>query len=502
MIYNRFFVFHFIAWTYYLSSFAINAYAQTNELNLTINVFENNCCNCIDSLNLNNARISINEVCFYSLDGDGDFIYGSEWIELYNSNSTGVDISNYIFSILQPNGYGTGGGTYFFPTGTTIPPVGYCILRGQNAPGVDSLLLFQNGGSCVEVVVDECNLCYDRRFFMANICSAVVLYDSIGIVQDAVGWKTDMLEEGIHPCIPNGSQFSFILGDSLVSFDEISPDLKCEAITSLFPYINIQQRGKTLARLYDGGPWGIDTFFLPTYGFSNNVAIMPPYSSFNEMCNGVAILNPSGGIPPYSYHCAAGCLHGDTLLHLCEGLYTVMVVDNSNDTIIETFYVPNRQYSDTVVFEVAESELPFVWGDFFFENADTISEFFYDSQGCDSVITFCILITYDDYDNNTLPPQIDPLLSPLIDVYVPNAFTPNGDGQNDLFLPVFNHPERLENYSLHIYDRWGRLLFSTDNPHQGWNCSECPAGVYVWRMEYKAAGEGSKILTGSVTVVR
>ena len=87
-------------------------------------------------------------------------------------------------------------------------------------------------------------------------------------------------------------------------------------------------------------------------------------------------------------------------------------------------------------------------------------------------------------------------------VHVPNAFTPNGDGQNDLLLPVFNHPERLESYNLHIYDRWGRLLFSTDNPHQGWNCSECPAGVYVWRMEYKAASEGSKILTGSVTVVR
>ena len=87
-------------------------------------------------------------------------------------------------------------------------------------------------------------------------------------------------------------------------------------------------------------------------------------------------------------------------------------------------------------------------------------------------------------------------------VHVPNAFTPNGDGQNDLFLPVFNHPDRLESYNLHIYDRWGRLLFSTDNPHQGWNCSESPAGVYVWRMEYKAASEGSKILTGSVTVVR
>jgi gliding motility-associated-like protein len=87
-------------------------------------------------------------------------------------------------------------------------------------------------------------------------------------------------------------------------------------------------------------------------------------------------------------------------------------------------------------------------------------------------------------------------------VHVPNAFTPNGDGQNDLFLPVFNHPERLESYRLHVFDRWGRLMFSTDNPHQGWKCDECPVGVYVWRMEYKASGEGGKILTGNVTVVR
>lgn len=88
------------------------------------------------------------------------------------------------------------------------------------------------------------------------------------------------------------------------------------------------------------------------------------------------------------------------------------------------------------------------------------------------------------------------------DVHIPSAFTPNGDGQNDLFMPVFNHPERLESYSMQVYDRWGRLLFSTDNPQQGWDCSDCPVGVYVWRMEYKAAGEGSKILTGSVTVVK
>ena len=87
-------------------------------------------------------------------------------------------------------------------------------------------------------------------------------------------------------------------------------------------------------------------------------------------------------------------------------------------------------------------------------------------------------------------------------VHVPNAFTPDGDGQNDLFLPVFNHPERLESYSMQVYDRWGRLLFSTENLHQGWDGRGCPTGTYVWRMEYKAAGEKPQLLTGSVTVVR
>ena len=38
-------------------------------------------------------------------------------------------------------------------------------------------------------------------------------------------------------------------------------------------------------------------------------------------------------------------------------------------------------------------------------------------------------------------------------VHVPNAFTPDGDGLNDLFLPVFNHPERVESYTFQIYDR-------------------------------------------------
>ncbi|MCQ2280064.1 MAG: gliding motility-associated C-terminal domain-containing protein [Bacteroidales bacterium] len=86
--------------------------------------------------------------------------------------------------------------------------------------------------------------------------------------------------------------------------------------------------------------------------------------------------------------------------------------------------------------------------------------------------------------------------------FAPSAFTPNGDGLNDAWRPIFNHPERLEKYELRIFDRWGRLLFSTDNPYQGWSGDDLPVGVYAWMMEYQGSGEGSKIVTGNVTLAR
>lgn len=53
-------------------------------------------------------------------------------------------------------------------------------------------------------------------------------------------------------------------------------------------------------------------------------------------------------------------------------------------------------------------------------------------------------------------------------VYMPTAFTPNGDGLNDIFLPALQSVEDGV-YELLIYDRWGQLVFFTNNPLVGWN---------------------------------
>lgn len=68
--------------------------------------------------------------------------------------------------------------------------------------------------------------------------------------------------------------------------------------------------------------------------------------------------------------------------------------------------------------------------------------------------------------------------------YVPNAFTPNGDGINDLFLPMANVVD-LEKYDLQIFDRWGESIYASTDPTEGWDGTlggtEMPNGVYVYR---------------------
>jgi gliding motility-associated-like protein len=92
-------------------------------------------------------------------------------------------------------------------------------------------------------------------------------------------------------------------------------------------------------------------------------------------------------------------------------------------------------------------------------------------------------------------------------VHVPNAFSPDGDGINDEFMPVLDGIDP-ETYTFEIYDRWGQVIFATRTPGSGWNGNftsgeEVPLGVYVWKMHVTDPFTGRrKESTGSVTLVR
>jgi gliding motility-associated-like protein len=92
-------------------------------------------------------------------------------------------------------------------------------------------------------------------------------------------------------------------------------------------------------------------------------------------------------------------------------------------------------------------------------------------------------------------------------LYVPNAFTPDGNETNDVFFPKGMGIDK-ESYRLSIFDRWGTVIFETTDWDKGWDgkvqgkTELVQQDVYVWKIEIKTWRGEKKSLLGKVTVVR
>jgi gliding motility-associated-like protein len=99
-------------------------------------------------------------------------------------------------------------------------------------------------------------------------------------------------------------------------------------------------------------------------------------------------------------------------------------------------------------------------------------------------------------------------LNSVLQVWVPNAFTPEQDGLNEVFVPVIKGA-KPETYHFSIFDRWGTLVFESFEIGEPWigdvrNGNAFAAnGAYIWRLEVQPLEDRSlKLYTGFVTVIR
>jgi gliding motility-associated-like protein len=87
-------------------------------------------------------------------------------------------------------------------------------------------------------------------------------------------------------------------------------------------------------------------------------------------------------------------------------------------------------------------------------------------------------------------------------IYIPNSFTPNGDGKNDVFKVVGEYYRDLEMF---IYDRWGLLIFESKDS-SGWNGKfkglDCQQGVYVYVIRWYGYTNIIKQSVGHVSLIR
>lgn len=98
-------------------------------------------------------------------------------------------------------------------------------------------------------------------------------------------------------------------------------------------------------------------------------------------------------------------------------------------------------------------------------------------------------------------------ITPDFAMYIPNTFTPDGDGMNDIFIPVGVGIDE-ENYRMDIYDRWGENIFTSNNLRKGWdgsvkgNSKMAPQGVYIYKIMAKDIMGNKHPFVGHVNVIK
>lgn len=124
---------------------------------------------------------------------------------------------------------------------------------------------------------------------------------------------------------------------------------------------------------------------------------------------------------------------------------------------------------------------------YIFENAGTyaVAMVVSNNYGCSDTIVKTVIVDAD------------------YKLYVPNAFTPDGDGLNDVFMPK---GRGIDKYHLTVYDRWGIIVFQSDDFSKGWDGTEKGKAltdeVYTWRINATDVNGKIKELAGYVTLIR
>jgi gliding motility-associated-like protein len=189
------------------------------------------------------------------------------------------------------------------------------------------------------------------------------------------------------------------------------------------------------------------------------------------------------------------------------GKYFVSVVDNngcpgSDTTAITTILPQPKSFlpPDTAICSYGTLELKstssyrsYLWSD--------------GSRAPSITITQSGIYWLQVQDNNNCTGKDSILVNPkqcLSGFYVPTAFTPNGDGKNDIFKPLLFG--RVKKYQFTIYNRWGQVIYQTSNLQYGWDGKASgillDTNVFAWSCTYQMEGENVKTEKGTVVLIK
>ncbi|MFM7015903.1 MAG: PKD domain-containing protein [Bacteroidota bacterium] len=263
-----------------------------------------------------------------------------------------------------------------------------------------------------------------------------------------------------------------------------------------------------------------------TYTINNPPVLTFDTLTTNAYCKGECIGSASailvnGGVPGYSFMWSDNNHQSSaTATHLCPGNYSVTVTDQNGCSKVISNIVINSSdslpyfdaYCDDTTLYQGQSTLLHCIPDSSINNYSWMpNQYLSNSSIANPTATPPSTITYvatmTDANGcsvmDTVIIEVAEVLCAEPEVFVPNAFSPNNDGQNEI---LYVRGNAIKTMLLRVYDRWGELVFESNNKNNGWNGTyknnPVDPGVFVYYLEVVCYDNQEYFKKGNITVIR
>ena len=237
------------------------------------------------------------------------------------------------------------------------------------------------------------------------------------------------------------------------------------------------------------------------------------------LSNGALNINPTGGVPGYTFSLSNGASNSSGIFSgLVAGNYTVTITDANN---CSTTHNINITQPDSFVISVSPAQSTVKMGDTLHLHAtanqpDSVTYSWTPSLGlsCNGCADPVFSSNYSTVYNITGTSangcdavySIEVTVIPDYNLFIPNVFTPNGDGKNDVWQ-IFGDMHTIKQFTAKVFDRWGEKVYEGRDVNAGWDGtfkgSPAPLGVYTYEISIVWLDNRSDDhLTGSITLLR
>ncbi|TVR80267.1 MAG: hypothetical protein EA412_04980 [Chitinophagaceae bacterium] len=238
-----------------------------------------------------------------------------------------------------------------------------------------------------------------------------------------------------------------------------------------------------------------------------------------EFSDGLIETEISGGTQPYQYGWSGfPDVNEANLTNIPAGNYELVVTDSKNCEITSDFILnsplPGEAAIDASASSIVQYDsieltalalsgltppLQYSWEPSSILDCDDCPV-----TGSAPMIDTDFIVTITDSEGCSASASVFIEVEELItSVYIPNAFSPNGDGVNDVFEVYGNG---IKDLTLRVHDRWGVMVFESSGVNSSWdgtfNGRKLPVGVYVYTATIIFDDNKMKTKTGSITIVK